>query len=179
MVRALPMGLELPELDLPKLWVLDWSQLALFALVLLGLTYLVGWSRISFGTRHWLARRPIGLWLVQLIECPKCLGFHLGWVALMLGWGPFAGAGPWRWLVQPIVGSALMLIADRCDLFQHEAIRDRHQVLDQAELERNAGQAAMTGAIKSMAAAVRESPALVVASPTDLFGAPNSQEKKS
>lgn len=102
----------------------DWAQFALYGLVVLGVAYVVGYSQITYAARSWLAKSsPVGGWLVDLLQCPKCLGFHVGWSWALAGYGPFA---PMRlgWIIGAWATAALMLIADRFDFFDHAQRRE-------------------------------------------------------
>lgn len=65
-------------------------EFVIYILAAFGFAYIVGLSRISFPIRHVLVRigewawytRPF-LWLVDLIQCPMCLGF---WTGLIAAW---------------------------------------------------------------------------------------------
>lgn len=88
-------------------------SLALFFLASLGLSFILGFSKISLPLRILLGGRPaqflplygdasnvptgtsqiskeiqplvpvVGPWLVALVECPGCLGWHLGWLGFV------------------------------------------------------------------------------------------------
>lgn len=45
-----------------------------------GAAYVVGHSQISLAPRELLARNRVGLFFVQLLECPACFSFHAGWL---------------------------------------------------------------------------------------------------
>lgn len=45
-----------------------------------GAAYVVGHSQISVAPRTLLARTRVGLFFVNLLECPACFSFHTGWV---------------------------------------------------------------------------------------------------
>lgn len=55
-------------------------------LMVFGAAYIVGYSQISLPLREWLATRttPFARWLLALVECAACFGFHCGWVLAML-----------------------------------------------------------------------------------------------
>lgn len=56
------------------------KQLILWTISVFGFAYVIGHSQISLTFREWLARQRFGLFLVQLLECPACSSFHVGWV---------------------------------------------------------------------------------------------------
>ena len=58
-----------------------------YLLAAFGVAFTVGHSEITLGAREALDRRGIvARWVVRLMECPACLGFHLGWIyALAVG----------------------------------------------------------------------------------------------
>lgn len=63
-----------------------WTSLSLHFSAAFGVAFVLGWSEISLPWRLMLARSGwLGRWLVALLECPACIGFHLGWASLWLG----------------------------------------------------------------------------------------------
>lgn len=56
-----------------------------WALAAFALCWVIGFSKLTLGARTWLGSREGAAfrWFVYLIECPMCLGFHLGF------WWPF------------------------------------------------------------------------------------------
>lgn len=54
----------------------------------LGLSYVLGFSKLSKPVRDALGRSPITLVLALLVECPGCLGFWIGVAAVMLHFAP-------------------------------------------------------------------------------------------
>jgi hypothetical protein len=80
---------------------------ALLLFAAYGLAWVLGRSKLTLALREWLAAprdapadryhshmvfppRPAALWVLALIECPGCVGFHEGWV-----YGAVTRAG-WR-----------------------------------------------------------------------------------
>lgn len=67
-----------------------------FTIAVFGITFVVGASKISLPFRTWLGRQSettahndvIASWALALLECPACLGFHLGWIAVAVGLAP-------------------------------------------------------------------------------------------
>lgn len=56
----------------------------LYFLAAFGFAFIVGHSKISLAFREWLAARGgLFLWFAQLLECPACLGFWIGLVAVL------------------------------------------------------------------------------------------------
>lgn len=51
-----------------------------------GLAFVVGFSRISLGFREWVAARSV--WGIALLECPACVSYHFGWIAVAVGVAP-------------------------------------------------------------------------------------------
>ena len=69
------------------------SGLALFfyTIAVFGLAYIMGHAKVSLGIRTQIFNMGgVAAWLVELVECPACLGTHLGF------W--FAVFAPWVWL---------------------------------------------------------------------------------
>ena len=72
--------------------------LAFYTLAAFGLAYILGHSRITLYTRTRLAALGwFSRWMVELVECPACLGTWLGFAAgffwphlAPLGWAPLA-----------------------------------------------------------------------------------------
>jgi predicted ABC-type sugar transport system permease subunit len=56
--------------------------LAFYTVATFGLAYIVGFSKISFPTREWMANWKVLEWPLALLECPACLGF---WAGLVYG----------------------------------------------------------------------------------------------
>lgn len=57
-------------------------SLFITTLACFGLAFAAGHAHISLAPRRWLAKRGfLGRWIVELVECPACLGFWLGLVA--------------------------------------------------------------------------------------------------
>jgi len=57
-------------------------NLFFYTITVFGFCYAVGHSKISLRPREILSRRQPGIFLVELAECPACLGF---WLGLILG----------------------------------------------------------------------------------------------
>lgn len=63
------------------------------ALTAYGIAYVLGQSTITLGIRQFLfGLDGLGRFFVNMMECPACLSFHLGWVGCLLGFGPFTNA---------------------------------------------------------------------------------------
>lgn len=80
------------------------TQLVTLFLATFGLSYIVGRSKISLPVREALAalhRGPVDF-LLELVECPACLGFWLGLAAALLGLTPVLT--PWPALDVPAWG---------------------------------------------------------------------------
>lgn|SRR5574342_655639 len=60
------------------------TQIFLWCLFSYGVAYVIGHSKISLPFREWLSEgRGIKAWVLDLIECPGCLGIHIGfWFGL-------------------------------------------------------------------------------------------------
>lgn len=80
-----------------------------------GVCWIVGFSKITLPLRRLLGGWetdtekyeplfPGAGWICNLIECPGCLGFHLGWI-YELTLGPTGISGP-RWFQVIVVGAA-------------------------------------------------------------------------
>lgn len=74
-------------------------HLLIYLLAAFGVAFVVGYSEVSLPIRERLAARPrAGIWAAKLMECPACLGFHIGWAYavgfrpefLPSGWGAVA-----------------------------------------------------------------------------------------
>lgn len=64
-----------------------WQVIFVGTMAAFGLAYIVGHAKISLGARTAVAKRgALGLWLVQLLECPACFGFWTGVVAGAVLW---------------------------------------------------------------------------------------------
>lgn len=77
------------------------SDIFIYCMIVFGLTYIVGHSVITQAIREW-AFGPVSAseatpppidstrrFIVTMIECPACLGFHVGWILGLvfgLGW---------------------------------------------------------------------------------------------
>lgn len=72
-------------------------ELVAWCLIAFGVTYVVGHSQITRGMREWLYAPKVdergvpvevNRWarlVVDLMECPACFGFHVGWIGYLLG----------------------------------------------------------------------------------------------
>jgi len=65
------------------------SQIILMAVTIFGGVYVIGHSQISLPFRTLLARSKSGLFFVNLLECPACASFHIGWILALAGEGLF------------------------------------------------------------------------------------------
>jgi hypothetical protein len=79
--------------------------LAFWFLVAFGLCYVVGHAKVSLGVREWLASHRRLRTVVELIECPACLGFWLGLVG-GLCWPWLLPVGYPQWASAPLLGLA-------------------------------------------------------------------------
>lgn len=104
-------------------------MIALVLLAAFGVAWIVGYSTISLPIRKWLGGyqrdvkthllnggvdravekvpghvRPLGPFVCKLLECPGCLGFHLGWIYELTN-GPTGVVGP-RWFQILVMGAA-------------------------------------------------------------------------
>ena len=58
---------------------MNWLAWPFYCLTAFGLAFVVGQSKISLPFRVALAKAgPVGLFLVELLECPGCFGFWCG-----------------------------------------------------------------------------------------------------
>lgn len=65
------------------------------SIIFIGIAYVVGASYISVGFRSALHKQgALGRFLTDLVECPACFSFHLGWFFTLLGWTPFPKTVP-------------------------------------------------------------------------------------
>lgn len=61
-------------------------ELFLYTVAAFGFVFIAGFSTVTLALRTWLAKRGlVGRTLVQLLECPVCLGFHVGWLYFVAG----------------------------------------------------------------------------------------------
>ena len=68
-----------------------------YLLAAFGLAFVAGHSEISVQLRDWIHKRGrVGYWLVKMIECPACLGFHIGWIYALAVRPDFLIIEPWK-----------------------------------------------------------------------------------
>lgn len=67
-----------------------WFPLLVMAVMIFGAAYIVGHSQISLVFRELLARTRVGLFFVNLLECPSCFSFHAGWFLTVLNLSGFS-----------------------------------------------------------------------------------------
>lgn len=89
-------------------------SLLLFFLASFGLAFVLGHSKITLPFRTWLGGAPdgnprpavpgLGPWIVMLLECPACLGFHFGWAVVV--WGPPLGVPFTFWWAVAVMSCA-------------------------------------------------------------------------
>jgi hypothetical protein len=64
----------------------------LFFAAVWGLSAGIAFSKLTAGFRAVLAalaeRFWLGQFLSELFTCPMCIGFHVAWIAVILGYGP-------------------------------------------------------------------------------------------
>ncbi len=71
----------------------SWLVWISWPLLAFGLAWIAGFSRTTFGFRGWLYRQsPL---LVELLECPGCVGVYIGFFGGYLLTGRFLGALWW------------------------------------------------------------------------------------
>lgn len=134
-------------------WSFDWSAFALYALAVLGVVYIIGFSQITIAARTRLSKLgAVGLWVLDLLQCPKCLGYHLGYLVALAGVGPFASMR-FGWLLAAPITAAVMLIADRLDLFDHAIRRNVSDATAEAEFQRTRSKLDTDAQLQSMIAA--------------------------
>jgi len=67
---------------------------ALFFAAAFGVSFVLAAAHISLPLREWLSneslakQRPSATWLLLLLECPACTGWHAGWLAVAFGLVP-------------------------------------------------------------------------------------------
>ncbi len=65
-------------------------ELIVFVLVAFGIVFGIGQTKLTYPFRKWLSRGgPVKLWMLLLLECVFCLGFHLGWIAVCFHLAPY------------------------------------------------------------------------------------------
>ena len=74
-------------------------------------------SRVSFPLRSYLhSTGPIGAWVVTLLECTACSGFHGGWIGQLLGVAPFTS---W-WMAAFYTCGSNLLLAKYIGMFEEK-----------------------------------------------------------
>jgi hypothetical protein len=63
-------------------------NLLIYCFAALGLSYVLGFSKLSKPFREMGAKMPITYVLVLLVECPACLGFWIGVAAVAFRFAP-------------------------------------------------------------------------------------------
>jgi hypothetical protein len=63
-------------------------SLLIYSFAAYGFAFIAGDSKISLPLRTWLDRPGLRRWFLALLECPACLGFHIGWIAFATGHAP-------------------------------------------------------------------------------------------
>jgi hypothetical protein len=68
------------------------TELLVYSVAAFGLSWVLADSKISLPFRERLAARASwpAVFLLALVECVACTGFHIGWVGQLLGVAPFA-----------------------------------------------------------------------------------------
>lgn len=76
---------------------LDWLPLILYFIAAFGLSYIIGYSRITFNIRTLADERGgrAGKWLNDFLGCVACTGFHIGWISMWIWLGGF----DWKFLL--------------------------------------------------------------------------------
>lgn len=65
-------------------------ELIVYALVVFGIAYGIGHTKLTYGFRKWLSHgNAAQVWLLLLLECVFCVSFHLGWLAVYFKVAPF------------------------------------------------------------------------------------------
>lgn len=62
-----------------------------YTIAAFGFAYALGFSHISLPLRFWLGdligTSRIAVWTLRLVECPACVGWHIGfWGTWLAGW---------------------------------------------------------------------------------------------
>lgn len=57
---------------------LAFARLFVWCLVVWGLAFALGQTRVTYWLRAWLAKSAATVWVTQMLECPMCVGFWLG-----------------------------------------------------------------------------------------------------
>ncbi len=70
-------------------------HLLVFTLAIFAVCYIAGFSKISLPLRARLDRPGTRSWVLALLECPGCLGFHLGWGVFLLHLTPSVLSSWW------------------------------------------------------------------------------------
>lgn len=65
-------------------------ELFLYSVFAFGLAVVLGHSTITQRPRQFLFDKcgPFGKFLVELLECPTCAGWHMGWILVLLQLSP-------------------------------------------------------------------------------------------
>lgn len=78
----------------------------IYLLAAFGLAFVLGYSEVSFPFRSALSKSgALARWFLKLLECPGCVGVHIGWSWVMLGGAPFFGASS-RWVEMGLLAFA-------------------------------------------------------------------------
>lgn len=57
-----------------------------YFLAAFGVAYVLAAAYITLPFREWLAKQgTLAAWLLLLLECPACTGWHLGWLSIAFG----------------------------------------------------------------------------------------------
>lgn len=65
------------------------------SIIFIGMSYVIGQSYISLPFRKWAYEKgSLGRFGINLVECPACFSFHLGWIFTLLELTPFPKT-PW------------------------------------------------------------------------------------
>lgn len=63
-------------------------RMFVYCFAALGISYVLGFSKLSKPVREALAKSPVTMILVLLLECPACLGFWIGVAAVAFNLDP-------------------------------------------------------------------------------------------
>lgn len=66
------------------------KDLIIWSISAFALCWVAADSKLTVAGREWLSTRgAVAGWLLTLLECVACSGWHLGWIAQLLGLAPF------------------------------------------------------------------------------------------
>ena len=95
-------------------------SLVVYSLTSFGFAWVIGFSKISYPIRLHLGEHKVFLngWLLALMECVGCVGFHLGWISYFFGLAP-KGISEW-WVAGFFTAGSNLILAKFAGLLDSE-----------------------------------------------------------